>query len=109
MIANPAGITCQGCGFIQASRVQLITGTPEFQGASLTGFTPGAGELRIEGQGLDGRRVDAVTLLSQAVAINAGLWANDLSITLARPVGDTSTQAAPAFALDVAALGGMYA
>ena len=107
VIANPAGITCQGCGFIQASRVQLISGTPEFQGAGLTGFVPGAGTLRIEGAGLDGRRVDAVTLLSQAIAINAGLWANDLSVNLARPVGDTSTT--PSFALDVAALGGMYA
>ncbi len=107
VIANPAGITCQGCGFIHASRVQLVTGTPEFQGTRLTGFAPGAGGLRIDGQGLDGRRVDAVALLSQAIEINAGLWANDLGIKLARSIDGTKTS--PAFALDVAALGGMYA
>lgn len=109
VIANPVGITCRGCGFIQASRVQLVTGTPEFQGTGITGFSTGPGSLRIEAQGLDGRRVDAVTLLSQAVNINAGLWANDLSIRLARPAGDDTPHAAPVFALDVAALGGMYA
>ena len=113
VIANPAGITCNGCGFIHASRAHLITGTPDFQGAELKGFTAGTGGLRIEGKGLDGQRVDAVTVLSQAIAINAGLWAKDLSVNLARTATDGATagapNTAPVFALDVAALGGMYA
>ncbi|CAM8657583.1 Filamentous haemagglutinin, N-terminal [Oxalobacteraceae bacterium] len=113
VIANPAGITCNGCGFINASRTQLMTGTPDFQGSELRGFTSGTGGLRIEGQGMDGRRVDSVTLLSQAIQINAGLWANHLSINLARTgTGDTQNDTPnpePVFALDVAALGGMYA
>ena len=41
VIANPAGITCNGCGFIHASRAHLITGTPEFQGTELRSFTSG--------------------------------------------------------------------
>ena len=109
VIANPAGITCNGCGFINASHTQLITGTPDFQGAELRGFTSGTGGLRIEGQGLDGQRVDAVTLLSQAIQINAGLWAKHLSINLARTATDDTPNPEPVFALDVAALGGMYA
>jgi filamentous hemagglutinin len=109
VIANPAGITCNGCGFINASHTQLITGTPDFQGSELRGFTSGTGGLRIEGQGMDGRRVDAVTLLSQAIQINAGLWANHLSINLARTAAGDTPNPEPVFALDVAALGGMYA
>ena len=27
IIANPNGITCNGCGFINASRVDLVTGS----------------------------------------------------------------------------------
>ena len=109
VLANPAGITCRGCGFIQASRVQLITGTPQFHGAEVGGFYPGTGALRIEGQGLDGRRVDSVSLLSQAIELNAGLWANDLDVRLAAPRTASSAGSAPTFALDVSALGGMYA
>lgn len=30
IVANPAGITCAGCSFIQAPRVTLTTGTPNF-------------------------------------------------------------------------------
>jgi len=41
VIANTAGINCNGCGFIHASRAHLITGTPDFQGAELRGFTSG--------------------------------------------------------------------
>ena len=109
VIANPAGITCNGCGFIHASRAHLITGTPDFQGAELRGFTSGTGGLQIEGKGLDGQRADVVEVLSQAIEINAGLWAKELSVNLARTGTEDTPIAAPFFALDVAALGGMYA
>ena len=39
IIANPNGITCSGCGFINASRVDLITGTSNFNlSGELVGF-----------------------------------------------------------------------
>ena len=42
IIANPNGITCSGCGFINASRVDLVTGTSQFDNGvnnNLTGFS----------------------------------------------------------------------
>lgn len=112
VIANPAGISCDGCGFIHASRVELATAVPEFQRGQLTGYLPGKGVLEIAGHGLDARRVDALSILTQAARINAGIWANDLRLTLntpATPSSVTADAAAPVYALDVASLGGMYA
>lgn len=52
VIANPNGITCSGCGFINASRATLTTGTPEFNAqGGLAGFNVGQGLIRIDGQG----------------------------------------------------------
>ena len=39
IIANPNGITCDGCGFINTNRVDLVTGTANFLGDDLTGFS----------------------------------------------------------------------
>ena len=39
IIANPNGITCDGCGFINANKVDLVTGTANFSGDDLTGFS----------------------------------------------------------------------
>ena len=38
IIANPNGITCAGCGFINTSKVDLVTGTANFSD-DLTGFS----------------------------------------------------------------------
>lgn len=67
---------------------------------------------------MDAARADATDLIARAVELNAGLWAQALRITAgANRVDAAHTQAAliaggspaPAFALDVAPLGGMYA
>ena len=39
IIANPNGIVCDGCGFINTSKVDLVTGTANFSGDDLTGFS----------------------------------------------------------------------
>ena len=39
IIANPNGIDCDGCGFINTNRVDLVTGTANFSGDDLTGFS----------------------------------------------------------------------
>ena len=39
IIANPNGIACDGCGFINTSKVDLVTGTSNFSGTDLTGFS----------------------------------------------------------------------
>ncbi|WP_205203986.1 hemagglutinin repeat-containing protein, partial [Azonexus hydrophilus] len=118
VIANPAGVTCDGCGFLNANRVTLTTGTPLLNGGNLEGYRVDGGQIRIEGNGLDASRVDYTDLIARAVQVNAGLWAQHLAVTAgANRVDAGHTQAtpiagsgpAPAFAIDVAQLGGMYA
>lgn len=117
IVANPNGITCAGCGFINTTRGTLTTGTPIFGGdGSLSAFQVDRGLIGISGNGLSSsNRAD---LLARAVQLNAGLWAGEANaITGANRIGyaDLVTQAiagtgvAPTFGLDVAALGGMYA
>ncbi|MBS1229228.1 MAG: putative hemagglutinin-related protein, partial [Proteobacteria bacterium] len=118
VIANPAGVTCAGCGFINANRATLTTGTPIVNGGSLDGYRVEGGTIRVEGAGMDASHVDYADLIARAVEINAGVWAKDLKVTaganqvdaanvLATPIAGSA--AAPAFAIDVAHLGGMYA
>lgn len=108
IIANPAGIQCNGCGFINASRLQLATGTPQFVNGIFSGFAIGTGNIQINGAGMDASRVSLTEILTRETRINAGLWANHLRVTLAAPA-TTDITPAPVFALDVARLGGMYA
>ena len=118
VIANPAGVTCDGCGFINANRATLTTGTPILNGGNLEGYRVQGGAITITGAGLDASRADYTDLIARAVQVNAGIWANQLKVTaganqvdadhaVATPIAGTGT--APAFAIDVAQLGGMYA
>lgn len=119
VIANPSGISCDGCGFVNANRATLTTGTPIFgAGGSLDAYRVQGGIISIDGAGMDASRADYTDIIARAVQINAGLWANNLKITAGAnqvnaahssitPI--TGTGAAPSYAIDVAALGGMYA
>ncbi len=118
VIANPAGVTCDGCGFINATRSTLTTGTPIFTGGNLDGFRVERGQIVIQGNGLDATQADYTDLIARSVQINAGLWANQIKVTAgANQVSTDNSQAtpiagagaAPALAIDVAQLGGMYA
>ena len=52
IIANPNGIVCDGCGFINTSKVDLVTGTANFSGDDLTGFSiDGSSTLTVGGSG----------------------------------------------------------
>jgi len=120
VIANAYGISCTGCGFINAPSVTLAAARPVTDAGGLTGYSIGDGAIDINGSGVDasGSRLN---LFARAIAINAGVWADD--ILVAAGSGDVAYkdgtitvtapgQAAlppPRFALDVAALGGMYA
>ncbi|MFC6839770.1 hemagglutinin repeat-containing protein [Xanthomonas theicola] len=118
VIANPAGIQVDGGGFLNASRVTLTTGTPILAGGSLEGYRVSGGAIRIEGAGLDTRRADYTDLISRSLQVNAGIWANGLQASLGsnevgadqgRVAAQAAAGPAPAFALDVGALGGMFA
>jgi len=119
VIANPAGIICNGCGFINAYRTTLTTGTPIMHGGHLEGYRVHGGHIAITGLGMDASATDYTTLIARSVAVNADLWAQQLQIISGtnevsaedRPTitAITSNKNTPIFALDVSALGGMYA
>jgi filamentous hemagglutinin len=119
VIANPNGITVNGGGFIHTGKAFLTTGKPVYDGEDhLQRFDITGGDILIEGKGLGGKETESLAILSRAVKINAGIWAKDLHITTGANTVDAKTLEAsaiegkggrPAFALDTAAIGGMYA
>ena len=119
VIANPNGFTVNGGGFINTGKAFLTTGKPVYDGEDhLQRFDITGGDILIEGKGLGGKETESLAILSRAVKINAGIWAEDLHITTGANTVDAKTLEAsaiegkggrPAFALDTAAIGGMYA
>ncbi len=118
VIANPAGISCDGCGFINSNRVTLTTGTPILNGGNLDGYRVQNGTVSITGGGLDASRADYTDVIARSVQVNAGIWANTLKVsTGANQVSADHSQTtaiaasgpAPSYGIDVASLGGMYA
>ena len=119
VIANPNGITVNGGGFIHTGKAFLTTGKPIYDDRdNLQNLAVTGGLIDIEGKGLNGKETESLAILSRAVKINAGIWAKDLHITTGANNIDAKTLEAsaiegkggrPAFALDTAAIGGMYA
>ncbi|MDF7671047.1 filamentous hemagglutinin N-terminal domain-containing protein [Orbaceae bacterium ESL0721] len=132
IIANSAGITCSGCGFINAGRSTLTTGKPVINEGQLTGYQVTNGTINVEGKGFDASRSDYTDLIARAVQINSAIWANEANVITGQnevsldtktvtPLDISSTNQTdnsnnnsnitdrPEFAIDVAALGGMYA
>ena len=120
ILANPNGIAVNGGGLLNTSRALLTTGRPVFGAdGKLEQFRVERGQVTIDGNGLDGKEADSVAILSRAARINAGIWAKKLQITtgqnqidagtLQPTVLDTQSENKPEVALDVAAVGGMYA
>ncbi|MEA9615915.1 hemagglutinin repeat-containing protein, partial [Xanthomonas sp. WHRI 10064A] len=120
VIANPNGISCDGCGFLNTSRVTLTTGTPNLGGdGALTGFTITGGALSIGSNGLDAFNVDRLDLLSRQLSVNGSIWTKELVASagagrvnydgMLLDVLPGTDGAAPSIGIDVAQLGGMYA
>ncbi len=119
IVANPAGITCSGCGFINVQRGTLTTGDPTFTNGELSGFRVNGGEITIGRDGLDASGADFTDVIARSVKVNGAIVANTLGVTTGRNQVNTDNTGVialaddgserPEFAIDVAALGGMFA
>ncbi|MGH1351159.1 MAG: hemagglutinin repeat-containing protein [Methyloligellaceae bacterium] len=134
IIANPYGVTCSGCGFINTDRATLSTGRPVFNeetgdfigldvhtrdenGKLIKGAT-----VNIEGTGADVKGLEYFDIVSRAIQINAdidgdpsktriGLFAGinsynykDRTVT----VRGTEEEDKPLFGISSSLLGGAY-
>lgn len=119
VIANPAGITCDGCGFINANRATLTTGQVQMANGYITGYDVNRGTITVQGRGMDSTRQDSTELIARAIKVNATIQAGELDITAGRNTVNATDRSIvvkaddgsqrPQFAVDVAQLGGMYA
>ncbi|EOW6646841.1 filamentous hemagglutinin N-terminal domain-containing protein [Cronobacter muytjensii] len=121
IIANPSGITCDGCGFINTNHASLTTGTPTFDDdGKLTGVKVDKGEIVITGAGMDvgnDGKPAYTDIVARSVKLNGELQAKNLTIvTGTNSIGAKgkvtkldSDGDKPELALDVSALGSMYA
>lgn len=119
IIANPSGIACDGCGFINADKATLTTGKPQIEEGKLKGYSVTQGTISINGAGLDSRKQDYTEIIARSVEVNAGIWGNDIKVVTGRnevsadlntvTAYDDNNDDKPRLAVDVSALGGMYA
>ncbi|MBB4576271.1 hemagglutinin repeat-containing protein [Rhizobium lentis] len=123
IIANPNGITCDGCGFINTPHATLTTGVPDVGAdGALKGFTVNGGDVSFGPKGANlaagAGSVDLFDVVSRAVTINGPIYGNDIRMTAGRNKFDYATGNAtalsaasgtPQYAIDGSALGAMQA
>ncbi|NLS19406.1 filamentous hemagglutinin N-terminal domain-containing protein [Rhizobium sp. P40RR-XXII] len=123
VIANPNGITCSGCGFINTPHATLTTGVPNI-GADgrLTGFTVNGGDVTFEGAGGNFAAapgaVDLFDVVSRNIHVNAPVYGKTIRLTggasqynyaTGEATALTATSGTPEYAIDGTALGAMQA
>ncbi|AZF24376.1 filamentous hemagglutinin N-terminal domain-containing protein [Pseudomonas sp. R2-60-08W] len=120
IVANPYGITCSGCGFINTPNVTLTTGKPVLDPTGqLKSYQVDGGAVTIDGEGLNASNVDRFDIITRSAKINAQINARELNVIAGRNDVDAKTlnatpraddgSAKPELAIDSSALGGMYA
>jgi filamentous hemagglutinin len=117
VIANPAGITCDGCGFINVSRATLTTGVPTRDGYNrLTGIQVNGGSVEVQGRGMSGSTLDFFDIVAGTAKINADIYAREILIAGGTGSFDYYNNTSTAggsntgqLAIDSTVLGGMYA
>ncbi|MGB0360883.1 MAG: filamentous hemagglutinin N-terminal domain-containing protein, partial [Endozoicomonas sp.] len=74
IIANPNGITCNGCGFINTNKVSLTTGNPLIDGTGkLNGFEVNQGNIHFGRQGADLTNQEKFNIVARGVSIDGNI------------------------------------
>ncbi|MFQ1702573.1 filamentous hemagglutinin N-terminal domain-containing protein [Loktanella agnita] len=119
IVANPNGITCDGCGFINTNRLTVTTGTPSFEGERFTGFSVDGGAVAIGAGGLDASDTTTFDLISRQITVAGAVTGQRVRVIAGRndilyATGEVTEKAddgatKPTLAIDSTALGGMFA
>ncbi|WP_260620541.1 DUF637 domain-containing protein [Pseudomonas protegens] len=119
IVANPYGVTCNGCGFINTPKATLTTGKPVIENGQIQRYQVDQGSVAIEGAGLNASNIDRFEIITRSAKINAEIQAKHLAVIAgandvdAKTLNATTRTAnpadAPQLAIDSSALGGMYA
>ncbi len=121
ILANPSGITCNGCGFINTSRATLSTGLPVYDASGrVTGWQVRKGEILIGAAGLDAREAEELDLFARSMKVQGlvraqqlygvtGANAIDHDTLLATEIEADASEPKPLLAVDVSRMGNFYA
>ncbi|MCJ7957679.1 MAG: hemagglutinin repeat-containing protein [Pseudomonas sp.] len=119
IVANPYGVSCNGCGFINTPKATLSTGKPLIENGQIQRYQVDQGSVAIEGAGLNASNIDQFEIITRSAKINAEIQARHLALIAgandvdAKTLNATARTAnpadAPQLAIDSSALGGMYA
>ncbi|WP_174848209.1 two-partner secretion domain-containing protein [Yersinia artesiana] len=126
IIANPAGIHCNGCHFINTNHVTLTTGLPIYSNGYIRGYNVIEGAIDIGNRGLllDDETNVYLDIFSRSLNVEGGVRAKDILFIVGKnaisyaPIGGLvnatslvgfSTKDKNNVGLDVNHLGGMYA
>ncbi|MGE8353667.1 MAG: filamentous hemagglutinin N-terminal domain-containing protein, partial [Pseudomonas protegens] len=119
IVANPYGVSCNGCGFINTPKATLTTGKPVIENGQIQRYQVDQGSVSIEGAGLNASNIDQFEIITRSAKINAEIQAKHLAVIAgandvdAKTLNATARTAnpadAPQLAIDSSALGGMYA
>lgn len=119
IVANPYGITCNGCGFINTPQATLTTGKAVIENGQISRYQVDQGSVSIEGAGLNANNIDQFEIITRSAKLNAEIQAKNLTIIAGANDVDAKTlkatarvadpATAPQLAIDSSALGGMYA
>lgn len=114
IIANPNGLTCESCGFINAEKVTLTTGKPDLKNNELNGYSVNKGIITTNGLYSE----SPTALLARSVSVNGNITGPEVKIIAGNNYIDSNNQVTGKvtasgtrniYGIDVAKLGGMYA
>ncbi|MBS1174698.1 MAG: filamentous hemagglutinin family N-terminal domain protein [Burkholderiaceae bacterium] len=122
ILANQNGVSINGGSFINTANVTLTTGAPQYNNGALAGYAVKDGLIDVGAGGLDASTTDKLTILTRAAQINGQIWAKQAELITGQnqisfdaqgnhqaTANPSSTGTTPTYALDVSAVGGMYA